>query len=79
MSQIFNRPVFEGLLLTFLLVPFTLGTWWVFVRLINRSMGFDLREIYRAVYKDPLAAAILRIGIMACAAYLVGVAYSRII
>ena len=79
MWQIFNRPVLEGLLLTFLLVPFTLGTWWLFVRLINKSMGFDLREIYSGIYKDPLASAVLRVGIMACAAYLVGVAYSRII
>jgi hypothetical protein len=69
----------ENLLILFGLVPFMLFTWWGFVRLINKSTGFKLREIYERIYSDPLAAAILRVGVMACAAYLVGQAYGRIV
>jgi len=56
-----------------------LSSWWFFIWLKNRIMGFDIKEVYALIYTNPIAAAILRVGIMACTAWLIGIAYGRVV
>lgn len=69
----------ENLSVLFLLAGCMLGTWWGLIRLVNKSLGYDLRTIYDKIYEDPLAASILRVGVMYTVAYLVSSAFSRFV
>ena len=69
----------ENLLILFLLLPCMLSTWWGFVYLVNHAMGFKLKEVYETIYSDPLAAAVLRVGVMGTIAYLVNGAFGRLV
>jgi len=71
--------VWENLVILFLLAPIMVAAWWAVVRLVNKSMDYDLKEIYDKIYSDPVASAILRVGVMFTIAYLVGIAFSRIV
>jgi hypothetical protein len=71
--------IFENLAILFFLAPVAILTWWGIVRLVNRSMGYDLKKIYDQIYKDPVASAILRVGVMFTIAYMVGQAFNRIV
>lgn len=71
--------VLENLAILFFLAPIMIGTWWGIVRLVNRSMGYNLKKIYDEIYKDPIASAILRVGVMFTIAYMVGQAFNRIV
>lgn len=71
--------VWENLIILFLLAPVMVAAWWTVVRLVNKSMGYDLKAIYDKIYSDPVASAILRVGVMFTIAYLVGTAFNRIV
>ncbi len=70
-------PIFENLTVLFLLVPVMVGAWWFLIRLVNRSMGFDLKVVYEKIYANPIASAILRVGIIYSIASLVSAAFGR--
>jgi len=73
------NPILENLLIMFGLAPLLIGTWWGMVLLVNRSMDFDLQKVYAKIYKDPIAAAILRVGTIGTIAYLVSQSFGRIV
>jgi hypothetical protein len=54
-----------------------IGSWWVLVSLLNRLLGFKLKDIYELIYSQPLAASILRVGTMYVIAELVIAAFGR--
>ncbi len=72
-------PILDNLLIMFMLLPCLVLTWWGLIRLVNRSMGFDMRKVYERIYSDPMAAAVMRVGLIGSVAYLVGEAFGRII
>jgi len=74
-----NSTITTNLFILFLLAPCMVACWWGVVRLVNKSMGFCLKEVYHEIYQNPIAAAILRVGIMFTIAYLVNGAFSRYI
>jgi len=53
------------------------GTWWFLIRLVNHSMGFNMKVVYDKIYSDPIAAAILRVGLFIALAHLVSEAFGR--
>ena len=67
----------NNLIILFALAACTFAVWWGAVILLNKLMGFSIRKIYALIYTDPIAAAILRVGIMATIAYLVSYAFGR--
>lgn len=68
-----------NLYILFTLLPCMLVTYWAFTWVVNKAMGFSLKEVYENIYKDPIASAILRIGILFCNAWIVTSAYERIV
>jgi hypothetical protein len=67
----------ENLLILLGLAPIMVAAWWGLIRLINWSVGFDTRKVYEKIYSDPVAAAIMRVGIIATVAWLVIAAFQR--
>jgi predicted transporter len=67
----------ENLIVLLGLAPLMVAAWWGLVRLVNKSMGFKAREVYAKIYSDPLAAAVMRVGILYVVAWIVIAAFQR--
>jgi hypothetical protein len=67
----------ENLFILMVLAGCMISSWWGLVILINKAMGFNLRVVYETIYSNPIAAAILRVGIMYVIAELVVAAFGR--
>lgn len=69
----------ENAVILFLLLPFVFGNYWGFLWLKNKIMGFNITDVYAIIYKDPLAAAILRVGTQWSVVALIWIVYGRIV
>ena len=67
----------ENLIVLLGLAPLMVAAWWALVRLVNKSMGFRPKEVYQKIYSDPLAGAIMRLGVLGILAWIVISAFQR--
>ena len=69
----------EQLLLALLMTVVSVGAYWWLILALNKSTGTSYAVAWKIISKDPLAVAVLRVGMYGAVAYLVGNSLSRFI